>query len=288
MKREYRMLRGYDPTREMEHGLLICTGIIYGLVITAELYNATQQSGPEAVASNYLSLGLGLFLQFGISAVLLFGWVSSYRGFRTRRARMLQLRKMALMGNAPLCSLSSQAPLPLSLPYTVRMRISKKFLATHGISLFICIAFIVGIFLSISRYYDLIEQLGFVASVLPTLLLIPVKFITTLVEARWETPKLTLNDEGITAHYWCDRVIVRWEEVCFFAITGQGTPGSAWIFELSDGQNTIRWADVSSVVVVKPYIPVMEPAQYAALIQALPRWICARTGLPLYDLYSRK
>ncbi|HLZ61008.1 MAG TPA: hypothetical protein VKR06_29000 [Ktedonosporobacter sp.] len=207
---------------------------------------------------------------------------------RKTQARSLRLRITALTGTAPIYPLP-QAPvsLPVTLPYTIRMRIGWEPLVRPAI-------FIV-VLGPIFGFIFLVNG-GGLAGVLPSLKLLiatPLIFVVSplisLAQARWQTPRLTLNDESITARYGYDRVTMRWADVHFFAITsgvfaGNAGGASSATFELSDGEHVIRWLYTSTRIKLENYIPSMKQEEYVALMDTLPSWICSRTGQPLRDL----
>lgn len=277
------MSRGYDPVREETHWTLICDGITLGLLTAAQWYATAQQLSDPAMAVRYpLMVWVMLILALGLPTYLIIDRIASFRRFRKSRARTAHLREMALTGIAPLYEPPSQEPLPITLPYTVRVHLSKLFFKGQRFKLLLeIVPIVLLVLLGFAMKIGIFTQWSFLAIMLAPLLLDPARFISMLLQESWHSPTLILDDERITARYWGDRVTMRWDDVrCFMLINQERT------FELSDGANTIRWSDISAKA-NHPYVPAMEPGQYTALMQALPHWICTRTGLSLYDLRNQ-
>lgn len=280
------MLRGYDPVREEAHWTLICSGLTLGLATTAICFVAAQTPGdPEAMIRGFFSMPLYNVISLLFLILALVFWIISFSGHSRRIARTSHLRQKALTGTAPLCTPPSQEALPITLPYTIRMQIGPDFLKRcRSIAILWGIS-IISPFL-IYRNLPLTENLYFTALRLILFLVTPAWLISSLVTSRYAAPRLTIDENTITAHYLGESVTMRWEGVRCFMLLDQNKPGSAWAFELSDGSNVIRWVDLSAKA-NNPYAPRMHPSQYSALMQTLPHWICTRTGLPLYNLRSQ-
>ncbi len=278
------MARGYDPVREETHWTLICDGITLGLLTAAQWYAAAQQLSDPATAVHYPLMGwVILIMALGLPTYLIINRIASFRRFRKRWASTLHLREMARTGIAPLYSPPSQEPLSITLPYTLRLHLNKGFFKSHRFKLLKgVVPIVVLVLLGLALKIGISTWWGFLAILLVPMLVDPAGFISLLVQESWHSPTLILDDESITAHYWGDRVTMRWDAAQYFTLIGQERA-----FELSDGTNTIRWLDISAGA-NHPYVPAMDLTQYTALMQTLPHWICTRTGLPLYDLRSQQ
>lgn len=278
-----KMERGYDPLREEVHWTLISSSIASALWIAAFLYGTTQ----DLPALSYTADSLwGFLLPIGLAVVVLPGAdVAIFLILRHARARILPLRTSALTGTAPI-SLSPQpevAPLPVTLPHTIHMHINKGFLLWPAIIIAISLVFFSFVFFS-SLPEGASMQFRLISSMISYPLIPLLSPIITLFQSRWTAPMLTLDEESVTARYGGDSVTIRWADVRSFAIMGKNKPDSQVVFELSDGRHIIRWLDAFTVRRAKTYVPNMKREDYTALLQALPPWICARTGQPLRDL----
>jgi len=275
-----KMEYGYDPLREEIHWTAISNVIASILWIAVVLYSTTQDLPDLIDAPDSWSPLLPVGLAVVLPGFFLTNFLLSHRA----QARIRPLRASALTGDAPI-SLAPQpeAPqLPVELPYTVRMRINKRLLISSGIIIGLYLAFFTLVFFS-SQSEGLAAQLRLISSVLYFPLLFLLSPIITLTQYRWVVPMLTFDEESITARYGDDSITMRWIDVCSFTIMGKNKPGSPTVFELSDGRHIIRWIDIYTVR-SRPYDPAIKPEDYRALMQALPFWICSKTGQPLRDL----
>lgn len=272
------MIRGYDPVREETHWTLICEGIALGLLTAAIWFEAAQSLfDPETMIQQHTLVVIELVFILAFPTYQIISWITSFLSRRRITAWTLYFRQKALEDTASLCPPPSQDPLPITLPYTLHVRIGKGFLKQHSFELIVNIV-LLAILFSITLNLSFTEQLRSISVLFVPFLLPLTGIISKLVASRSSTPMLTLTDDSITARYLADRITMRWDDVRYFMRIDQEQT-----FELSDDTNTIRWSDISARP-NNPYVPAMEPTQYAALMQTLPHWICTRTGLPLYDV----
>jgi hypothetical protein len=277
------MASGYDPLREEAHWRIINFGIALGLVVVASLYKNIQDLPALDVVDGYPNF-IQLFLLSAFCFVVLLGGEIVYlRSFRKARADILPQRASALAGTARIFPLPQLevASLPVSLPYTIRIRPGFRLLLPSSVGI-IGSFVLLGFFFFSMPFQGVSVLLRQIPSAYFYLLIFFPSLVNVLTQFRWIAPTLILDEESITARYGGDSVTMRWADVCSFAIIGQNN--YQLIYELSDGRHVIRWLDVFTTRHVKTHDRAMKREDYLAQMSALPPWICARTELPLYDL----
>lgn len=190
----------------------------------------------------------------------------------------------------------SSAPGPLSLPTTIRQRLSRTVVLFFGAAVLLAAVSAVVATLILSallppHVFLSLTAIIIIAVILLFLFVVLFGIILAVIYAKVRQ-QLTVTETGLIMPGFGQVHSVSWREARLFAIDGvvgaKRYPHPA-LFELSSASDVVRWtwlrrSNGKLIFFARPMLPEEE---YNQQMRALLSLIAARTGLPLYDLRDK-
>ncbi|WP_201375700.1 hypothetical protein [Ktedonobacter robiniae] len=299
------MLRGYDPLKEIYQWSLVA--YLFGVevmlfsIALSPIYNNLMFFSLMPFVGLIL-----LYMVFTVAPPLFF--VISYRQEKRKRDG---LRRAALNKDLALLALYQPSVMPtFSLP--LRLERTEDFFSLARLiigslltvfALIICYIPIIYGFWTLP-FYLLMATFAF-GVFLPLLSLNFAGRIKQRLSRYYLYPSLSIDDDGITAHYDRKAITMHWQDIRYFALTSSTALGRELrttslfkreAYEVCDGENIICWIGAIPyggnswvnnnwlVEGISWLRSSMAPSERDRQTEILPSLIVAKTGLPLYDL----
>ncbi|EFH82015.1 hypothetical protein Krac_2789 [Ktedonobacter racemifer DSM 44963] len=290
------MLRGYDPVREISQWNLVVS------LLWAETVPVGVALFPLYNNLFFIEFNLTVFIALSV-LVFVCGLASPCSSFiRSRREKRERkaLRQAALKENGFLLApIQPRALSELSLPLHIEREVKSVSLIKPAIG---GVIFIFALSMSYTAVVYGFSMLPFYLLMVAflfgpgTVLGIPGIFrvVQPWMLKRYLYPSLSIDEDGITAHYGRQAITMRWRDVRYFGLTSSAmfekalTTNGAFnreVYELCDGENIICWLAASFL----EHDSLLRSGRVAfsdrdRQTEPLASLIVAKTGLPLYDL----
>lgn len=212
--------------------------------------------------------------------------------------RLEQRRQAAARGD--MSWLVADQPYPdafaLSLPVTIKQRVSRSVLLLFGVALLVAVVVIIALLLIFSSqllpfHHLSITALIVIAAIVFFIVIVCFSVFWGIIYAK-ARQQLTVTESGLIVVGFGQVHSVSWGEARLFAI--DGIPGARRyphpaLFELSSANDIVRWNwwRRSSLKLVFAAQPMLPQEEYDQQMRALLSLIAARTSLPLHDLREK-